>query len=111
MTAASTMPCADKGIAMPLANRADAERKVMMRLGVEADSLARLRQAVIATCGRSVKFLRTEKIPRSTLVWVWLVLAEAAIPDAVSATLRTVSHGEISRVFHQVQNLPKTRGE
>jgi hypothetical protein len=79
-----------------------------MRLSVEADSLARVRQAVIAACGRSVNFLRAQKIPRSTLVCVWLVLAEASVPAAMGATLRSVPHGEIGPVYQKIQTPDQT---
>jgi hypothetical protein len=90
-------------IESPAANRAETERTVMMRLSVEVDSLARVRQMVLAACGTSVQFLRTQKIPRSTLVGLWLVLAEIAVPAAIGATLRAAPHGEISPVHHQIQ--------
>jgi hypothetical protein len=75
----------------------------MMRLSVEADSLARVRQAVVAACGTSVQFLRAQMIPRSTLVGLWLVLAEVVVPAAIGATLRAAPHGEIGPVHHQIQ--------
>jgi hypothetical protein len=79
----------------------------MMCLSVKADRVSLMREAVVAACGKSVRFLRSQIIPRSTRVRVWLVLAETSVPEAMRATLQAVPHGEIGRVFYQVQNQPK----
>jgi NADPH-dependent ferric siderophore reductase len=92
----------------PLPNRTSAEQSVMIRLTIEADSISLVRQAVIAACGDSVQFMPPQRVPRSTQVWVWLALAESAVPDAMGATLRTVPYGEIGRVVRQAPNSPKT---
>jgi len=88
----------------PLPNRASAEQRVMIRLTIEADSMSRVRQAVSTACGESVKFICTQKIPRSTQVQVWLVLAESVAPNVMSATLKAVPYGEIGPVIQQQQN-------
>lgn len=91
----------------PLPNRASAERMVMIRLTVEADSLDRVRQAVIAACGESVRFIRAQRVPRSTQVQAWLVLTESVAPHVMSATLKAVPYGEIGPVIQQQQNLER----
>ena len=90
----------------PLPNRASAEQRVMIRLTIEADSISRVRQAVSAACGQSVRFIRAQRVPRSTQVQVWLVLAESVAPNVMSATLKAVPYGEIGPVIQQ-QNLER----
>jgi hypothetical protein len=95
----------------PLSNHTSAEHTVMIRLTIEADGVSRVRQAVTAACGGSVQFMPPQRIPRSTQVWVWLVLVESSVSAAMGATLRAVPYGEIGRVFRQAQNPPKTGRE
>jgi hypothetical protein len=95
----------------PLPNRASAEQSVMIRLTIEADSMSLVRQELIAACGESVRIIRTQTVPRSTQVRVWLVLADSAVPDAMRATLRAVPRGEIGPVFQRQHNLDKTQKE
>lgn len=92
----------------PLHNHASAEQRVLIRLTVEADSISLVRQELIAACGESVRIVRTQTVPRSTQVQVWLVLTDSAVPDAMRATLRAVQHGEIGPVFQQHRNLENT---
>lgn len=93
----------------PLPSYVSAEQRVLIRLTVEADSIDLVRQALIAACGESVKVLRTQTVPRSTQLQIWLVLADSAVPDAMRATLRAVPHGEIGPVFQQHHNLDNTQ--
>jgi short subunit dehydrogenase-like uncharacterized protein len=87
-----------------LPEKSPTEKPVMIRLTIEADSVTRVRHAVIVACGDSTELLRTQVIPRSSQVRVWFVLAEAAVRDAMLAVLRTVRCGEIGPVIHQHQN-------
>jgi hypothetical protein len=112
MTAFNPVPADAEIVAKPAGmarpgNRAEVEQRVVMRVSVEADSLVRVQQAVVAACGRSVQFLRTQAVPRSKLVWVWLALAEAAVPIAMHATIYSVSYGEIGRIVKQGQEWPR----
>jgi len=95
----------DTGV-LPVPVRASTERRVMLRLAVEADSITRVQQAILAVCGGVVQFLLGQKVPRSTQRWLWLVLEETRIPDALLATLRAVPCGEIGPVYQQLQHPP-----
>jgi hypothetical protein len=84
------------------------EQSVTMRLTIDSDSLSLVRHAVIAACGESVRFIRVQRVPRSTQVQIWLVLTESVAPHVMSATLKAVPYGEIGPVIQQQQN-PESR--
>jgi hypothetical protein len=70
----------------------------MIRLTVEADWVTLLRRAVVSACGESVELLRTQTIPHSSEVRVWLVLAKSAAAGAMDLILKTAPYGEIGSV-------------
>ena len=82
----------------PLSRRAPSEQMATMLITVEADNVALVRRAVISACGESVEHLRTQAVPRSTKMRVWLVLAKSAATDAMSVIMKTVPYGEIGPV-------------
>jgi hypothetical protein len=69
-----------------------------MLVTVEADNVPLVRRAVISACGESVELLRTQAIPCSTKMRVWLVLTKSAATDAMSVIMKTVPYGEIGPV-------------
>jgi PTS system nitrogen regulatory IIA component len=83
-------------VALP--DRTPTEKRVMIRLTVEADCVTLLRRAVVATCGESVELLRTQAVPHSSEVRVWLVLAKSAATGAMDLILKTAPYGEIGSV-------------
>ncbi len=82
----------------PLSRRAPSEQLATLLITVEAANVDRVRRAVISACGKSVELLRTQAVPRSTKMRVWLVLTKSAATDAVSVIMKTVPHGEIGPV-------------
>ena len=83
---------------VPLSRRAPSEQMATMLITVEADNVALVRRAVISACGESVEHLRTQAVPRSTKMRVWLILAKSATTDAMSVIMKTVPYGEIGPV-------------
>jgi hypothetical protein len=90
-------------------DRLSTVQRVTICFTVEGDCAALLRRAIVAACRESVELLRTQKVPRSTQVRIWFVLAATAASDAMLAVMRTVPRGEIGPVLQQQQDLERRR--
>jgi hypothetical protein len=75
-----------------------AEPMATMLITVEADNLPLIQRAVASACGESARLLRTQAVPCSTQMRVWLILVRSAATTAMGAIMRTVSHGEIGPI-------------
>ena len=82
----------------PLSRRAPTKQMATMLVILDADNVAIVRRAVISACGESIELLRTQAVPRSTKMRVWLVLAKSAATDVMSVIMKTVPYGEIGPV-------------
>jgi hypothetical protein len=83
---------------VPPSRRALSEHMATMLITIEADNVPLVQRAVISACGESVELLRTQAVPRSTKMRVWLVLTKSAATDAMSVIMKTVPYGEIGPV-------------
>jgi hypothetical protein len=77
---------------------AAAEQRVVMQITIEPTWAQDVRQAIAQACGERVEIVRTQPVPRSTQVRVWLDLPKAATALAMGAVLRTLPYGEIGRI-------------
>lgn len=87
-------------------DRTSATQRVTMCFTVDEDCVALLRRAIITACREPIELLRTQKVPRSTQVRVWFVLAATAATDAMIAVVRTVSCGEVGAVISAERHTP-----
>jgi hypothetical protein len=96
---ASRSPAATFEMRSPRLDRIDAgaEQRVVMQITIEPTWAKDVRQAIAQACGERVEILRTQPVPRSTQVRVWLDVPKAATAVAMGAILRTLPYGEIGR--------------
>jgi hypothetical protein len=79
-------------VALP--ERTATEKRVTIRLALEADRVTLLRRTVVSTCGESVEPLRTQAVAHTTRVRVWLVPTKWAVPGTMNVILKTVPRHE-----------------
>ena len=79
-------------------NRLSTQEEFMMRITVDAASVAELRRVIVSTCGDLMIYMRVKPVDHASKMKFWLCLSKTSIDAVIGNIMRALPQAEFGRI-------------